>query len=284
MKQMKIGIGTGYIARYGLTEGVRRMRAHGYDCIDYDMANTETDLYLFSGEAFEKKAIDVRRAIENAGITVGQTHGPWRFPPKDETEEDRRERFEKMSLSIRATGLLGCRHFVIHPIMPFGCWQDPDPDAFMKINRDFFRRLLRVAEENDVVICLENMPMPALPVATPETVLRFAQEMNSPFFKVCLDTGHCTVCGCDPADAVRLLGKDYLYALHVHDNDGKGDRHWMPYEGVIRWDNFAASLQDVGFDGTVSLETYVPSDVPEATWEDTEKQLARAALRLAGRA
>lgn len=281
---MKIGISGGYIDKYGLAEGLKKMRAHGYECIDYDMSDTTVGFYLYEGKEFEKKVTETRKAIEDAGIKVSQTHGPWRWPPQDFTDEDRAERFEKMCKSIIATKLLGCRNFVIHPIMPFGDNQDPYPDKLWEMNVEFFRRLLPVAVENDVIICYENMPMVALSNSKPDAILRFAKEMNSPYFKVCLDTGHCAVFGDQPADAVRLLGKEYLQVLHIHDNDGHGDRHWLPYTGVIDWEDFAKSLQEIGFEGCVSLETGVPGNLPDDEREKKEIELAKIALHLAGRA
>ena len=279
---MKTGISTGYINRYGLLAGLKKMREHGYECIDYNMADTLSGLYLHEGEELKNKAEELRREIEGASITVSQTHGPWRWPPRDFTVGDREERFEKMAKAIRITRLLGCSRFVIHPLMPFGFDSDPCPEKLWKMNAEFFKRLLPTAVGNDVVICLENMPMAALSISRPEDVLRFAKAMHSPNFKVCLDTGHCAVLGISPADAVRLLGREYLYALHVHDNDGVNDSHLIPYDGVIDWDGFSRALSDIGFDGCLSLETEVRGEMPDTERDKKERLLAKTALKLAG--
>ncbi|MBP5767054.1 MAG: sugar phosphate isomerase/epimerase, partial [Clostridia bacterium] len=101
-------------------------------------------------------------------------------------------------------------------------------------------------------------------------------------FKVCLDTGHCAVCGVKAGDAVRETGKEYLAVLHVHDNNGRGDFHWLPYFGVIDWRDFTAALKEIGYDGSLSLETNVPGGVPEAAREPMELALAKMAAVLAG--
>jgi sugar phosphate isomerase/epimerase len=82
---------------------------------------------------------------------------------------------------------------------------------------------------------------------------------------------------------VRLIGKEYLAVLHVHDNNGRSDLHWNPYTGVIDWDDFSAALREIDFAGTVSLETAVPGRIPQDIREPFEQGLFRMAQRIAGR-
>ena len=112
-------------------------------------------------------------------------------------------------------------------------------------------------------------------------MLDFVREFDSPFFRVCLDTGRAAVFGLSPADAVRQIGRDYLACLHVHDNDGAHDSHWEPYRGVIDWAGFSLALHDVGFDGSLSLETNVSKKLPASIRPEWEKALAATARQLA---
>lgn len=280
---MKTGItDSAYLLRYGYPEGLRRMKAHGYDCLDYQrFADTTGPLFALNDAEFARTLGEQRRQIEDAGIEITQTHGPWRYPPQDATPEDRAERFEKMSRSILGTALLGCKHFVIHPIMPFGPDKDPEPQRFWDMNIEFMTRLTDVARQHQVIICFENMPMLAHSIATPEAILRFAKTIDSPWFKVCLDTGHCAVFGLSPADAVRLLGKDYLRVMHVHDNNGRNDFHWLPYNGVVDWQAFSDALAEIGYEGAVSLECEIPRKFPNDIVEPAEKALATVAAKIA---
>ena len=61
------------------------------------------------------------------------------------------------------------------------------------------------------------------------------------------------VLGKSVGDAVRLGGKD-LRVFHIHDNDGKDDRHYFPGMGVIDWKDFMASVKEIEFDGVLCLE------------------------------
>ena len=178
-----------------------------------------------------------------------------------------------MSRAIRGTALLGCRNFVIHPIMPWGR-VDADPKVTHAVNLDFMGRLCQTAAAYGVTVCLENMPFTQQSLATPEAYLKFVRELDLNNFSICLDTGHCTMHGVKPGEAVRMLGRDMLRVLHVHDNDGERDRHWYPYRGVIDWDDFGAALREIGFDGTLSLEANVITG--------RERELYGLARRLTG--
>lgn len=281
---MKIGIDESYTSRYGFRAGLERMKSQGYECLDFQhFVNTETPLFQASDSEFEREVESYRKMAEETGIEIFQSHGPWRWPPRDFSPEDRAERFEKMSKSIYGTALLGCKYFIIHPIMPFGDNQDPDPTALWDMNLEFMGRLEQVARRNQVVICYENMPMKALSNSKPDAILRFAKEIDSPYFKVCLDTGHCAVFGESPAEAVRLIGKDYLATLHIHDNNGHGDLHWIPYTGVIDWEDFAKALREIGYEGCASLETGVPGRIPDCARESFELGLFAMIRHIAGR-
>ena len=273
---MKIGISASrYTDMRGFEEGLRQLRADGYDCIDYtDFVDTETAKFRCSDTEFDAVILRERAFIESEGLEISQTHGPWRWPPQDATAEDRCERFEKMVRAIRGTALLGCRYFVIHPIMPWGR-VEADAQIAHDLNLDFMSRLCRAAVSLGVVVCLENMPFPQQSIATPEACLRLVRETGAPNIGMCLDTGHCTMHGVNPGDAVRMLGRDMLKVLHVHDNDGEKDRHWCPGDGVIDWRDFGAALREIGFDGTLSLETKAVSG--------RERELYEAARRLAGK-
>lgn len=281
---IKIGIESAAYLRGDVpfARGARKMRSHGYECVDYGgFCNTATPLFEVSEAEFERILAEQREILTGEGIKISQTHGPWRFPMRDETEEDRAERFEKMAKSIRGTAMLGCRNMVIHNIMPQG-HTDTDPCYVKDINREFFGRLCEVAKEYDVVINLENMPFLKQCLARPEDTLAFVKEMNTPYMRMCLDTGHCLVWGISLGDAVRTIGKEYLSTLHVHDNDGNKDLHWLPGTGVGDWENFTKALLEIGFDGTLSLETCI-KNVPEEERETRELELFRTACGLAGR-
>lgn len=279
---MKIGISSGsYFGLKNYREGLLLMKKHGYDCVDFQaFANTENALYQSGSEELLK---EIKAAAESAGIEISQTHGPWRWPVHDFTEEERAERYEKMSRALYGTALLGCPYCVIHPIMPFGTDSDPEPEKMFEMNLEYYGRLEKEARKSGTVICLENMPMVGLKMSPPDKTMELVRALDSDYVRFCLDTGHCTMFG-QPADGVRVAGKEYLKTLHIHDNDGKRDLHLVPFTGVIDWTAFAEALKEIGYDGVVSLETAVKGDFPPELLEEQRIGLAHMARWLADHA
>lgn len=274
--------GTTQNTAYAFERDLAQIHAYGYDCMDYqELVSTNTPLFEKNNKDFESYLSGQRKAAEGEGVEICQTHGPWRYPPQDATEEERAERFEKMSRAIVGTALLGCKNFVIHPIMPFGTQDAGHETETIEMNLDFMAKLCRVGRENGVTVCYENMPFPDLSVAAVSQIIDVAKQINDEYFKVCLDTGHCTMFGLSPADAVRMIGKDLLRTLHIHDNDGRNDLHWNPFNGVIDWEDFGAALYEIGYDGVISLETGVSAKVPAELIEYEEIGLFKKASYIA---
>lgn len=271
-------------------EDARKKLTHvkelGYDCVDFQsFVGTENPFFESSLPDFEKTLGEMRQAMAEIGVEPSQTHGPWRWPPRDFTEEDRKERFEKMTRALYGTALIGAPAMAIHCIMPFGCDKNPEPEQFCEMNLDYYSRLTKEAEKVGVTVALENMPFPALTLSRPSEILAFVKEIGSPNLKVCIDTGHCATLKESPAEAVRLVGKEYLACLHVHDNDGRSDWHWLPFTGTIDWTDFRNALNEIGFEGSVSLETNVKrGDMSESVFRKMESVLSEMAKDLARQA
>lgn len=271
---MKTGIGRYYIERYGLVEGAKRMKEHGYSFCDFPLADTETEYYREGDDSFIE---DARSALESAGIKVFQIHGPWRFP-KDATEEDRAERFDKMTRAMKLAKHLGAEYMAVHPLMPFGICRD-NPDELYRINKEYYTALARVAEGIGVTVCLENMPFVNFPMSTPSEIAAFIRDIDHPNLKMCFDTGHAN-CFPEPiGKSVREIGADLIRILHLHDNLGVDDTHSVPYDGIVNWAEVIEALYDVGYDGVINLEC---APVSKKQYDElTDGQITARELELA---
>ena len=106
-------------------------------------------------------------------------------------------------------------------------------------------------------------------------------------FVACLDIGHAEMrgSGSGAANMIRALGP-YLAALHVHDNDRHYDSHQIPFSMEIDFDEVAAALREINYQGYITLEA---SSYLESYPRDTEviqvfegmKKLADSARKLA---
>ena len=241
-------------------ERYQMLKQYGFDCADIAI---DGELGDSSEEKYCQMILHEKKLADEAKVTIWQVHGPWKYPPHDETEDVRRERLKLMKRSIRCTAMIGCKYWVIHPLMPYGPDDEFDSDQFWNINLNFFRDLLSYAKQHDVTICFENMPMKGLSISSPEQTLRFVRLINDEHFAMCFDTGHAALFDHSFVDFLRE-GKDKIKVLHIHDNHGMNDEHLIPYMGVIDWKEFVLALKEIEFDGVFSMEAKLKDFLPSA--------------------
>ena len=280
---MKISDTQYKVDRWG-DEKYKKLKEIGFEAIDFSNNVTDSHAHCeISNEEFIDTVKREKELIDEAGLEVYQMHGPWRWPPRDYTPEDRTDRMSRMKASIEASALLGCKNWVIHNIMPFG-HEDlklGKGEETWKMNKEFFGELADTAHKFEVNICLENMPMPNFAVATPQNILDFIDEMNDDCFRTCLDVGHAAVIpGVDPVESVYRV-KDKLAAVHIHDNLGKVDQHFIPFFGVVDWENVGKALREIDFKGVFSLEVEAPKKLPDPYFEEMFRLIFKIANRIA---
>ncbi len=107
-----------------------------------------------------------------------------------------------------------------------------------------FAALEAFATDRGVSLCYENAGSAAHLFAVVESA--------SPGHGFCHDAGH-EQCYTPDADYLTRLGPRLLYT-HIHDNLGKADNHFLPYDGILDWDAYATRIAEIGYTGTLNLE------------------------------
>lgn len=199
-------------------------------------------------------------------------HAPYPvFVPGYEREQQNAYLLENVvPKSFKFAHFMGIPYMVIHP------WKlqyEADKKKEFELNLEFFKSLIGIARENNVVVCLENLyggqagRIVEGPCADPDEAVYYLDTLNNMAgeerFAFCLDTGHMNLVGRDAYETIMKLGKR-IRILHLHDNDGVGDLHQMPFtfnakgEGNmgVDWEGVIRGLRDTGFEGTLSFETF----------------------------
>ncbi len=119
-----------------------------------------------------------------------------------------------------------------------------DPAPAMENVRKSLDALVPHIERLGVRIAVENMPRDNWPL-----VERVLQEYPPHAVGLCYDSGHGTISG----NGLERLeaNRHRLIALHLHDNDGVGDLHWLPFEGRTDWPRLARIIAASSYDRPV---------------------------------
>jgi len=108
------------------------------------------------------------------------------------------------------------------------------------------KRLAETAEKCGVTIALENL-------GDHSYLAYIFGCVDSPNLGFCYDIGHRN-CNEPDVDLLSLYG-DKLVALHLHDNDGSGDQHLLPFKGSIDWQEQMSKIAATGYSGPTTIES-----------------------------
>ncbi len=287
---MKIGAQSAVIDRvFGPEKALSTLKAVGFETVDFSLEN-ETRLNLQSS-ALKKYFSDIGRYAKDTGIEIGQTHAPFYNPDKHMQQYD--EIIEIQKRAIAATGYLGSKYIIIHPLKTKERMYNEDYERTKEMNLKYYTALTPALKDYDVYLAVENMfawdsvekCICPTSCTTAEEMAEYIDELGD-MFVACLDIGHVNLIHQKEFEHVnyphmiKTLGYR-IKTLHIHDNDGRIDEHLPPFAGNIDWSLVMRCLKDIGYDGNLSLEAdnYMTYIKPEL-FEKAEKIMFATAKRL----
>ncbi len=226
------------------TNALERLARIGYDGIDMAFDYCVSDpAFPFMTNEYERWAYSLRERAEQLGVSYTHSHAPFDTEAKGEIVER----------TFKCANILGAKYMVVHPFYDNADGRIYDADVFVDSNVNAVRQMLEYAEKYKVIILAENLLEAA---STPvRNISRMVEEINSPWFGWCYDTGHAHVTG-GTLEEFRTVSRAPL-SLHVQDNDGNYDDHYIPGDGNIDWGEFLRTLKAIGYKGDLVLEAHV---------------------------
>ncbi len=115
------------------------------------------------------------------------------------------------------------------------------------VGYDSFEKITKVAEDIKLMISLENT-----------RVFRYTDfllsEIDSDYIGFCYDSSHDFVNG-ESMGEILNKWKNRLFSVHLSDNDGLCDRHWIPGKGHVDWKRIIPIIKKTGCK-SFSMEAY----------------------------
>ena len=204
----------------------------------------------------------IRRDIDDAGLRVWSVHTPFgRDFDISSPDDGIRERGVAATLRTArgcATLTDGTGMIVVHlsDSLP------PDAGRVQRV-RTAMGSLARVVDECariGVTVAVENLP-PGYIGATAEELLAGIDPFPNELVGVCIDTGHANLVG-GAVEIVQELAPRII-TTHLHDNDGAGDQHLVPGEGIADWDGICRALATSPYRGPLMFEASGPGSREE---------------------
>lgn len=261
---LRVGMMTECVYRFkGMKGSLKLIKDLGFECADItiQVENKHPRIVsYFNGRNYLKKCRELKQYADSIKLPLVQAHAP--FPCYKDNEPNYNKRmFNKLIKSIRICGALKIKYLVIHP------WNDY-PDC---INIKFYKKLLPYAKKENVIICCENMwrwnklieKAKPCSCSLSDSFLNIINGVNDKHLKACVDIGHAEMLrhmGITPRMMLEDLNK-HVVCLHIHDNDGVHDNHWIPFRGVIDYKDVVKGLKNINYKNDLMLETSTPKNI-----------------------
>lgn len=289
---MKVGVQTkGILPEMGLEEGVALIANAGFESVDFNLDTFLKNSDVYAGRMNKFFDADLesllayfgeyKKAFEAHGIRPSQMHAPYPIlvPTRGDVTDYMQETVIPKSIAI--AGRMQIPWVVMHP---FKLQYKYGLEVEQAMNLQYFQSIIPMLKEHHVGVCVENLyesvggRITEGTCADPQDAIYYVDTLNQlageELFGCCLDTGHMELTHREPADYIRQIG-NRLKILHMHENDAIDDLHQMPYtfgtkpDGGVDWEDFCKVLGEIGFDGTLSFETFpCVNSFPRGTREE----------------
>ncbi len=262
-------------------EGFRMIKNVGFSCVDFSLNDYLKNTMIYDGKRntfFDQSIQELEcsfklhkeAALKNE-ISIHQMHMPYPlYVQNGERDLNAYLWREVVPKSLQICKYLDCKYMVVHGLKLAKFLGSEE--AEWKMTEKLLNQMLPLAKELGIVICLEDLydsiggHLIEGPCCDIKKVIRRVDQMNEKYQKevlgFCFDTGHANLVGIDFEDFITKL--DYrLKVLHIHDNDGIGDLHQIPYtftksrenKPSTDWEGFIKGMQNIHFDKVLSFET-----------------------------
>ena len=236
------GISTSMFSGLPLEKALQRVAAAGFREVELSCCEgAPGDWYL--------RPDNTRRALQANRLHARAVHSPnagWNNAAKDPSA--RAISIDAATACFKPAIDVGANTVVIHANAPNKetAYTEEDYGPCLRRSIESLAILAERAAKAGVRMAVENLVTRGQP--RPSVAMEEVIEMISGLgdhVGVCLDAGHVNAEGNDPVAAARLAATK-IFAVHLQDNDGKGeDQHLVPGSGTIDWNAFIATLDAI---------------------------------------
>ncbi|HDK28136.1 MAG TPA: sugar phosphate isomerase/epimerase [Candidatus Atribacteria bacterium] len=243
---MKISLSTKILWQVNLIDSLKVIKEKGYDGAEiweYQIHRDIEDLSWFK-KYLQQLELGITLHSPNDDINLSSTNN-----------EIRKVSVKQIVESIKLASKLGLKIITIHPGRKTS--SKDNLDRIWELQIDSFSQLVKVAEEHDVFLGIENMESRAKEmIIFPKDINRLISDIRSKCVGITLDLAHIATIGSPTVKEYisELQGK----IIHAHLSDSNKTTTHLP----LGWgsSNLSGMLSDLQkkYDKNVVIEGYVP--------------------------
>ncbi len=255
---MRFTICSEIFKEWPLSKAFTYARQAGYEAMEiapFTLAPLVTDVDAARRRDIRQMAADAGIAISGIHWVLAYTQGMHVNHP-DATQ--RTAASDYLAAAVEFCADLGGTHMIFGSPQRRGIQPGVSPEQAADWTLETFRNATRVAEERNVIICMEPLsPAETNFLITAADAIALAKRMESPAFKIMLDVKAMLSESTPLPDIVRASKGEFAY-FHANDKNLKG-----PGFGEVDFKPIASVLKEVGYTGHVSVEVFNFDEGPE---------------------
>lgn len=258
---MKLAFSTNAFKRYLLEDAIREIAKIGYSGVEIlcDVPHAYPPTFG-DGQIQSAKEVVLSCGMQISNLNAFTLYaiGDVYHPSWIDEEQPRQARIQHTIDCIRLAKKIGAKNLSTEPGGP--AYPSADLRELEKLFSAGLARVARVAEEEDVQVLIE--PEPGLLIENSRQFKKFMKNIDSDQVRLNFDISHFYCVNEDPAKLVYELA-DYIAHFHLADiASNRVHNHLIPGKGSIDFRPIFGAIDDIGYDGFVTVELYPYQENP----------------------
>ncbi len=225
-----VGIFSWYGIRQVFEKRIKAIKCAGFDA---------TAIWIDEDGQWETDPEDMPKIIRDNGLILEYAHAPYSRCNSLWDQTKHWELEEEIKKHINYCSRHGIPILVTHLTKGYRVKEANEHGL------NALKRIVSYAKDNNVSIAAENTKQNAV-------VEKVFAEIGDRALGLCFDTSHDNLYS-DRKFSLLEKYHDRLLCLHISDNDGRMDDHWIPYQGMIDWNEFVRKFPKE-YGGILNLE------------------------------
>jgi len=258
---VKFAFSTNAFTNYSLTRSIEEISKIGYQGVEI-MCDVP---HAYPPNLNENKINEIKNSLSRNKLQISNLNaftlfglGDTYHPSWIENDKDARELRIKHTIDcINLAEKLGAKNISVEPGGPIE--MSTSRNKYLELFASGIRSVLPQAEKKQIKVLIE--PEPELLLESSTEFMDFMKEFDSDYLKLNFDIGHFYCVNEDPSALILKL-QNFIEHFHMADIKNRKHFHLIPGHGSIDFRTVFAKMDEIGYDGYVTVELYPYKENP----------------------
>jgi len=258
---LKFAFSANAFRRYDLIETIRILTELGYQGIEILADIPHAYPPDLTGGDVQK----IRAALDDNGLALSNINAFMLHAIQDTyhpswIEHESSKRAQRIGYTLQCIDLAAQLGIDILSTEPGGPLMGMEQQEGLNFFKEGLAAIYQKARDNGIRILIE--PEPGLLIENSVQIRSLLDDLDPDVFGLNFDIGHFFCVGEDPSACIREM-RDVIYHFHIEDIAATREHHHLlPGKGAIDFPSVFKAIEDIEYDGFITVELYPYDDQP----------------------